>query len=119
LNKYNQTINERKYHQEYRTQTPSVSPTSKINTKQNLKNYEKLNFNNVYNNDNYYYYDGNQDQAILTKKPCVGITPETRSRKIHTLNIIRSSRMPTNVPFDHVVVTDKYNNKLVLPVAKF
>ncbi len=94
-------------------QTKSVSP--KLIRKQK-------NTNNAYNNENYYYYSSNNNsqetrQNFAYKKPDVGVTRESRTRKTPNLNIIRSSRMPTS--FDHVIVTDKYNNKIILPVAKF
>ena len=94
-------------------QTKKVSP----------KLIRKQNINNAYNNENYYYYSNNNSQEsrqnFTYKKPDVGITRESRTRKTPNLNIIRSSRMSKNLSFDHVIVTDKYNNRLILPVAKF
>ena len=99
----------------------SISP--KLIRKQ--RNLNAINNCNAYNNDNYYYYSSysnNEDENrvnFTNRKPCVGVTPESRSRKTPNLNIIRSTRMPNNVSLDCVVVTDKYNNKIILPVAKF
>ena len=98
-----------------RIQSKSISPK--------LIRRQTFNFNNAYNNDNYFCYQYNNDTSpdnavFVVKKPYVGVKPETRSRKTPNLNIIRSTRMST-LPFEHVVVMDKYNNRLVLPVAKF
>lgn len=119
--------------------------SNEISSKDSPNNYRKTNnFTNAYNNEDYYYYDNpnfnssrnnnyqnnsfkspnySSPSNSTIKKPYVGITAETRTRKIHTLNMIRSTKMPTgSMPTNsdnHIVIVDKYNNKLVLPVAKF
>ncbi|CAF0861569.1 unnamed protein product [Brachionus calyciflorus] len=93
-------------------------------------NYEDL------NNEEYYYKNSLIDRKISNNdclinnnsnnnnKPDVGITPDSRFRRSHTLDLIRNSRMPLSCmkkqqddPYEHKVYNyfDKYN----VPIAKF
>lgn len=53
-------------------------------------------------NNNYYQDEEDDDERTATpismsqKKPCVGITAATRFRRAHTLDMIRSTKMPVN-----------------------
>lgn len=58
-----------------------------------------------------------QYDNISSKKPNIGITPETRFRRTPTLDIIRSTKMPNLVLPKNSLMEHYFNKKL--PVAKF
>lgn len=78
-------------------------------------------------NEDFYFKNSlidrlNKNQDFMDHKPYVGITPESRFRRSHTLDLIRNSKMPINEyqkMVDPMVRQNHYFNKYNVPIAKF